>query len=160
MLAQIYASDALDLMIQEANDGRGLRDFPITQTEVWPEWHFSPDGITPDQPKWVTTTKTRAHRPTQATSIPNLVLAGAHTETEADIWSIEGAVESGRRAALVFEPDVVVESQHKPLLLRATAQLDDALYARGLPHALHVLGAAAVAGLALGLSRMRSGRAT
>ena len=160
VLAQIYASDALDLMIQEANDGRGLRDFPITQTEVWPEWHFSPDGITPDQPKWVTTTKTRAHRPTQATSIPNLVLAGAHTETEADIWSIEGAVESGRRAAQVFEPDVVVQPQHKPLVLRATARLDDALYARGLPHALHVLGAAAAVGLALGLSRVRSGRAT
>jgi uncharacterized protein with NAD-binding domain and iron-sulfur cluster len=149
VLAQIYASDALDFMIREANDGRGLRDFRILKTEVWPEWTFSPHGITPDQPKWVTTTNTRAHRPAQATSIPNLVLAGAHTETEADIWSIEGAVESGRRAVRVYEPDVVVKPQHKPLLLRATARLDDGLYAVGLPHVLSVLGALAGAGLAL-----------
>ena len=129
-----------------------------TFVEVWPEWTFSPDGIEPDQPKWVTTTNTRPHRPTQATSVPNLVLAGAHTETEADIWSIEGAVESGRRAARVFEPDVVVLKQHKPLPLRLTARLDDGLYALGLPHVLSVLGAGAAAGLVLGLSRAGEGR--
>ena len=89
---------------------------------------------------------------------PNLVLAGAHTETEADIWSIEGAVESGRRAARVFEPDVVVLKQHKPLPLRLTARLDDVLYALGLPHVLSVLGAGAAAGLVLGLSRAGEGR--
>jgi len=94
VLAQIYESEALDLMIKKANDGRGLRDFPILKTEVWHEWHFSPNGITPDQPKWVTTTNTQPHRPDQATSIPNLVLAGAHTNTEADIWSIEGRLKA------------------------------------------------------------------
>lgn len=158
VLAQIRASDALDRMIRQANGGRGLDTFPIARVEVWPEWTFSPDGIEPDQPKWVTTTNTRPHRPTQATSVPNLVLAGAHTETEADIWSIEGAVESGRRAARVFEPDVVVLKQHKPLPLRLTARLDDGLYALGLPHVLSVLGAGAAAGLVLGLSRAGEGR--
>lgn len=148
VLAQIAASDALDAMVREANGGRGLGDFPIVRTEVWPEWTFSPDGITPEQPKWVTTTNTRPHRPAQATSFPNLVLAGAHTETEADIWSIEGAVESGRRAARIVEPDVAVRPQHKPAALRAVARLDDALYAVGLPHALTVLGALAGVGLA------------
>jgi uncharacterized protein with NAD-binding domain and iron-sulfur cluster len=139
VLAQIYESEALDLMIKKANDGRGLRDFPILTTEVWHEWHFSPNGITPDQPKWVTTTNTQPHRPNQATSIPNLVLAGAHTNTEADIWSIEGAVESGRRAAKIYEPDVVVYSQHKPLLLKVSAFLDDGLFALGLPHVLKIV---------------------
>ncbi len=31
--------------------------------------------------------------------IANLFLAGAHTQTQAHVWSIEGAVESGRRSA-------------------------------------------------------------
>lgn len=158
VLAQIYASEALDLMIRRANGGRGLRDFRVLTTEVWHEWHFSPDGIAPDQPKWVTTTNTRAHRPAQATSISNLVLAGAHTETEADIWSIEGAVESGRRAAQVSEPDVVVMPQHKPLLLRLTARLDDGLYALGLPHVLNVISIGLGAGLAQLASRAWSRR--
>jgi uncharacterized protein with NAD-binding domain and iron-sulfur cluster len=144
VLAQIYESEVLDLMIKKANNGRSLREFPMLTTEVWHEWHFSPSGITPDQPKWVTTTNTQPHRPSQATSIPNLVLAGAHTNTEADIWSIEGAVESGRRAAKVFEPDVVVKSQHKPLLLKVSAFLDDGLFALGLPHILKVAAAVSI----------------
>lgn len=148
VLAQIYESEVLDLIIKKGNDGHSLRDFPILTTEVWHEWHFSPNGITPDQPKWVTTTNTQPHRPSQATSIPNLVLAGAHTKTEADIWSIEGAVESGRRAAKVYEPDVVVKSQHKPLLLKVSAFLDDGLFALGEPHILKVAAAVSiVAGL-------------
>jgi uncharacterized protein with NAD-binding domain and iron-sulfur cluster len=147
VLAQIYESEVLDLMIKKANDGRSLKSFPISTTEVWHEWHFSPNGITPDQPKWVTTTNTQPHRPSQATSIPNLVLAGAHTNTEADIWSIEGAVESGRRAAKVYEPDVVVKSQHKPLLLKVAAFLDDGLFALRLPHILKILAAVSIVAL-------------
>jgi len=148
VLTQILGSEGLDFMIRRANNGRGLRDYRILKTEVWPEWTFSPDGITPAQPKWVTTTDTQPHRPAQETSIPNLVLAGAHTNTEADIWSIEGAVESGRRAAKVFEPDVVVIAQHKPLLLKALAYLDDRLHALGLPHVLTVTSAAAIVSVA------------
>jgi uncharacterized protein with NAD-binding domain and iron-sulfur cluster len=144
VLAQIYESEVLDLMIKKANNGRSLKEFPILTTEVWHEWHFSPNGITPDQPKWVTTTNTQPHRPSQATSIPNLVLAGAHTKTEADIWSIEGAVESGRRAAKVYEPDVVVKSQHKPLLLKVSAFLDDGLFALRLPHIFKIATAVSI----------------
>jgi uncharacterized protein with NAD-binding domain and iron-sulfur cluster len=154
VLAQIFASEGLDFMIRKANNGRGLRSFRILKTEVWHEWTFSPDGIEPAQPKWVTTTNTQPHRPDQATSIPNLVLAGAHTKTEADIWSIEGAVESGRRAVKVYEPDVVLSRQHKPLLLRNLARLDDGLHASGLPHVLYVIGAFVASAFALIATRV------
>jgi uncharacterized protein with NAD-binding domain and iron-sulfur cluster len=154
VIAQILASEGLDFMIRRANDGRGLRDFPILKTEVWPEWTFSPNGIMPAQPKWVTTTDTQPHRPSQKTSIPNLVLAGAHTNTEADIWSIEGAVESGRRAAKVFEPGVVVIGQHKPLPLKALAYLDDRLHALRLPHVLTVIAAASAVAMVCVAPRM------
>ncbi len=154
VLAQIFAAEGLDAMVREANDGRGLRDFHILRTEVWPEWTFSPEGIEAEQPKWVTTTNTQPHRPGQATSIANLVLAGAHTQTEADIWSIEGAVESGRRAARLLEPDVVVKSQHKPTAMKALASLDDRLHARGLPHVLHGVGAMLAASSLLAFRRL------
>ncbi|MHB8955338.1 MAG: FAD-dependent oxidoreductase [Pirellulaceae bacterium] len=137
--AQLFACGALDSLIREANDGRGLKDFPILKIEVWHEWQFSPEGIKHRQPKWVTTTHTQPHLPTQATSIRNLVLAGAHTKTEADVWSIEGAVESGRRAAKVIDSSVKVISQYKARWLRALSTVDDVCFAMRGPHLLDTL---------------------
>jgi hypothetical protein len=134
--AQILACRSLDNMIREANDGRGLAEFPMDRIEVWHEWRFSPEGIQPLQPKWVTTTNTQSHLPDQATSIPNLFLAGAHTRTEADVWSIEAAVESGRRAARAIDPRVKVISQYKPSWLRVIGWIDDVCFSMGAPHVL------------------------
>lgn len=104
--------------------------------EVWHEWLFSSEGITPKHPKWVTTTNTQRHKPDQRTQIPNLVLAGAHTKTDADVWSIEGAVESGRRAAKLIAGDVAIIPQHKPVLLRAISAVDNLCFRLRLPHVL------------------------
>ena len=91
--------------------------------------------------------------PDQVTSIPNLLLAGAHTRTAADVWSIEGAVESGRRAAQAIDPRVKVLPQYKPLWLRILSAIDDGFFAVGLPHVLDLLLGgfllAAAAGLGL-----------
>ena len=122
--AQILSCKSLDRLIREANGGRSLADFGIDRVEVWHEWRFSPAGIEPLQPKWVTTTHTQPHLPGQTTSIPNLFLAGAHTKTAADVWSIEAAVESGRRAAEAIDPGVRVIPQYKPLWLRIISSMD------------------------------------
>jgi hypothetical protein len=145
VLAQIARCGALDAMVREANDGRGLADFPIQRVEVWHEWKFSPEGIQPRQPKWVTTTNTQPHQPDQRTPVPNLFLAGAHTRTAADVWSIEGAVESGRRAARLIDARVKVLPQHHPLVLRALGRLDDLCYQIGAPHVLDLLAGAVLA---------------
>lgn len=136
VLEQIFNCQSLDALIQEANGGRGLRTFPVIMTEVWKEWRFSPEGIQPLYPKWVTTTKTQAFLPGQETSIPNLFLAGAHTRTIADVWSIEGAVESGRLAARGIDPRVRVIGEYKPPWLQFLNILDDACYGIGAPHFL------------------------
>ena len=136
---QILNCEALDALIREANGGRNLRSFPILRTEAWNEWHFSPEGIQPLHPKWVTTTHTQAFLPNQTTSIPNLFLAGAHTRTAADVWSIEGAVESGRLAAKGIDPRVRVIGQYKPLWLKFLSRLDDVCYGIGAPHVLDLL---------------------
>ena len=149
--AQIFSCQSLDAMIKEANGGRGLADFAISKIEVWHEWHFSPEGIIPLQPKWVTTTHTQAYLPDQVTSIPNLFLAGAHTRTAADVWSIEGAVESGRRAAQAIDPRVKVLPQYKPLWLRILSAIDDGCFAVGLPHVLDLLLGGSLFAAALGL---------
>jgi uncharacterized protein with NAD-binding domain and iron-sulfur cluster len=145
--AQLLRCGSLDALIREANNGRSLASFPIVRIEVWHEWTFSPDGIRGDDPKWVNSTHTQQFQPTQATPVPNLVLAGAHTRTAADVWSIEAAVESGRRATQLIEPDVTVIAQHKPAWLRQLGRIDDQLYRLRLPHLLDVLTAALPIGL-------------
>lgn len=144
VVEQVLSCGSLDAMVREANAGRGLRDFPIEKVAVWHEWHFSPDGIRPQQPKWVTTTHTEPYRPKQETSLSNLLLAGAHTQTTVDVWSIEGAVESGRLAVRVLEPSTPVCSQHRPAWLRMVGALDDLCFAIGAPHVLDLTLAAAL----------------
>jgi len=143
--SQILECKSLDSMIRTANNGRSLSDFAIERFEVWHEWKFSPDGIQPFQPKWVNTTNTQPHQPDQVTPVPNLFLAGAHTKTEADVWSIEAAVESGRRAARGFDCRVKVLPQHIPLWIKILNLLDDFCFSIGAPHILTIIWAGLVA---------------
>jgi uncharacterized protein with NAD-binding domain and iron-sulfur cluster len=87
----------------------------------------------PLQPKWVTTTNTQAYLPSQKTSVLNLFLAGAHTNTQAQVWSIEGAVESGRRAAKAIDRRVKVIDQYRPLWIKSLSIIDDLLYSIKAP---------------------------
>lgn len=139
VLVQLHDCHGLDFLIKEANNGKGLKNFPIVKFEVWHEWLFSPKGIKPKQPKWVNTINTQPYLPSQATPVPNLVLAGAHTKTTTDLWSIEAAVESGRLAVKVIEPGTKVISQYKPLFFRIISSIDDICFAVGAPHILDIL---------------------
>lgn len=84
----------------------------------------------------------------------NLLLAGAHTKTEADVWSIEAAVESGRRAARGLDPDVKVISQYTPLWLRVLGRLDDVCFRWHGPHVMDLLLGALLLLLAAGVVAM------
>jgi uncharacterized protein with NAD-binding domain and iron-sulfur cluster len=130
---QILSCGALDELLKEANHGKGIKDFSITKIEVWHEWKFSNQGIEPLQPKWVNTTNTQAYLPAQKTPVLNLFLAGAHTRTQAQVWSIEGAVESGRRAAKAIDDRVQVLGQSCPKWLNGLSRIDDFLYAIKAP---------------------------
>lgn len=140
VLAQLRECGALDSILREANDGHGFEDLTIVRFEVWHEWEFHPQGVRGSQPKWVNDTTRQPHLPSQRTGLQNLALAGAHTRTDADLWSIEGAVESGRRAAKIFDHRVPVIDQPTPWWIRAARVVDDRLYALGLPHLIEVAG--------------------
>ena len=142
--AQLHNCSGLNALIQEANAGRSLCDFTILRVEVWHEWQFSPEGIRGGQPKWVNRVGNQAFLPTQVTPVENLALAGAHTRTDVDVWSIEAAVESGRRAAQVFEPSVKVLGQYRPWWLLLLRSLDNLLYRLNAPNVLDVILIAAI----------------
>jgi hypothetical protein len=145
--AQLLRCGSLDGLIREANGGRPLASFEIVRFEVWHEWTFSADGIRSRQPKWVNATGNLQSQPTQATPVANLLLAGAHTRTAADVWSIEAAVESGRRAAQLVEPETTVLPQYRPGWLRLFGVVDDVFYRMGAPHVLELLRAGVLVAL-------------
>jgi uncharacterized protein with NAD-binding domain and iron-sulfur cluster len=131
--AQILSCGALNELIKEANYGKDLKEFPLIRIEVWHEWKFSDNGIKSLQPKWVNTTDTEAYLPAQKTPVSNLFLAGAHTKTQAQVWSIEGAVESGRRAAKAIDGRVKVLDQYHSKWIKTTSAIDDILYSVKAP---------------------------
>jgi hypothetical protein len=138
--AQVYGCGALDELVREANGGKGLQDFTLIRVEVGQEWEFSGAGIKPLQPKWASSTSTHPHRPRQWTPVNNLFLAGAHTRTQAQLWSIEGAVESGRRAAQAIDERAEVLDQQLPLWILVLADIDDALFCVNAPQIIDYLG--------------------
>ena len=137
--AQILSCGALNELIKEANNGRELKEFSIIKIEVWSEWKFSSAGIKPLQSKWVNTTNTQAYLPAQKTPVLNLFLAGAHTQTQAQVWSIEGAVESGRRAAKAIDDRFEVLDQYQPIWIKISSKIDDILYTIKMPQLIDSL---------------------
>jgi hypothetical protein len=138
--------------LEQCTKEQFIEEAEIVRIEVWHEWQFSPDGVQGRQPKWVNRVGNQAFLPTQATPVPNLVLAGAHTRTDVDVWSIEAAVESGRRAAKVFEPGVKVLGQYHPRWLSLLHALDNFLYRLDAPNVLDVTALAVFATLVVCLA--------
>lgn len=132
--AQVFSCEALNELIRKANQGKSLKDFTLLSVEVWHEWDFTQKGAQGLQPKWVNNTINQLAMPPQKTSVPNLYLAGAHTKTAADVWSIEGAVESGKKAAQLIDSRVRVISQSVPGWIKILRRIDNLLWKLKLPH--------------------------
>ena len=116
VLHQIYACQDLDLFVRQNNGGRSLVSFGPPRLEIWKDWVFPGDteddaderdtgaarGMVRSRvPKWVTSTHTQDFVPEAETSFANLFLCGAHVRSSVDLYSMEAAAESGRRAALL-----------------------------------------------------------
>jgi len=86
------------------------------------------------EPKYVDSTNTRPHQPQTKTSISNLFIAGAHTKNSAELWSMEAAAESGRRAADMITKDNVTITQNRGKLLSVLTSIDNSCYSLGLPN--------------------------
>lgn len=140
---QIYKSKSLNKLIMASNDGRELNSFPVERVEVWHSWIFPESNnrheITDISPKWVNNSINFAYQPNAQTSINNLYLAGAHTQTLADLYSMEAAVESGKRVADLISGNQTVLPQYVPMLTIPFKTMDSVLYSMCLPNVTDVL---------------------
>lgn len=138
---QIYRSKEFNKIIKLNNNNKSLESFELLRVEIWPEWNFPGNGksVYGNQPKWVNTINTKKILPEIKTGISNLYLAGAHTKTTADIWSMEAAVESGRKAADYISNERTVIKQKEPRVLFFLKKIDSFLYIVSLPNVLTCL---------------------
>lgn len=98
-----------------------------------------------ETPLLVNTAGSWANRPDARTKIPNLFLAGDYVRTDIDLATMEGANESGRKAANAIlasagstaTPATTFTLWRNPLLAPLQA-VDAVLYRLGLPNALDV----------------------
>lgn len=86
-----------------SEDGGNLRDVKIIDFKIWKGFYHWEDehGNHTDvvEPKWANNKYTQQYRPGTLTKISNLFLAGAYSNTSISTHGMEGAVESGKKAA-------------------------------------------------------------
>ncbi len=101
-----------------------LHEVQILDHNVWDTYVF--DGIKLDthEPKFSTNKGTFKLRPNNETRFKNFHFATAYTKTDTDMFEMESAAESGKRAARLLEKSVRVATIDRPLLFAFYRWLD------------------------------------
>lgn len=128
IMHQIYRCQDLIEMVAEYNDGLALQEVPVKRVEVWKTWIFDGSKLQNSEKKWVNNSRNWEYQPSAVTSVPNLLLAGAHTKTNADLYSMEAAAESGRRVYDIVTDSNTVIPQHTNFILRIMKAIDAVFY--------------------------------
>ena len=142
---QIFRSEELKKLINDNNDYNIDELTPIHE-EIWNEWEFNPETkkLEIRNKKWVTDLKNYHWRPYNNTNLENMYLAGAHMKTSMDLYSMEGAVESGKRATnMILEKNedekCYLYDHGSPFYLRFIQKIDNLLYRYKLPNILDMM---------------------
>ncbi len=140
---QIYKCKNLNQMVKHSNNNKSLESFELLNIEVWHTWEFplknNKKRITNKEPKWVNNIHNYKYQPNSKTSIPNLFLAGAHTKTSADLYSMEAAAESGIIVNDLISNQKTVISQTVPWIFQIFKMIDIIFYYLNLPNFFDIL---------------------
>ena len=140
ILHQLSKDKGFNDMLRKANGNKTFSMLPMVHFEIWDSWKFGGEKsiIINDEPKYVDSTNTRPFQPATKTNWSNLWMAGGHVQSSTELWSMESASESGRRAAsMIAHTDVI--NQNRGCVLKLLAYMDSLLYALGLPNIIDTL---------------------
>lgn len=140
IIAQFFNSKELLQIIKNENKYELTKD-DIVFKEIFNDWYFNSQTqqLESKNKKWVNNIYNEAYRPDNHTAYTNLYLAGSHTKTTVNIWSMESAVESGKLASnhilKKYEKEECTLFQFEmPRVLTKIGKIDDVLYRLYLPH--------------------------
>ena len=138
---QLFRSKGLQKLIR---DNKIDVDEDVVHFEIWKEWKMNEGKQEQNPPKWSNTIYNQRYRPHTKTEYRNLFIGGAHVRNTVDVWSMEGAVESGKMAAdaicELYDVDgsVHIYRHMDPTIFGPLKHVDDALYSAGLPSGIDV----------------------
>jgi hypothetical protein len=124
------------------NNGLKINKNDITYFELWYEVEFDQNqsNLSFKYPKWVNNVYNEKFRPNQKTNYSNLFLGGAHTKTSIEIWSMEGAVESGKIVSKYICNKPIYHFIHSDNdSFRILKIIDDFLYNLRMPNILDLI---------------------
>ena len=87
----------------------------IIDYNVWDTYVYNGKKLDTYEPKFSTNQGTFYLRPENKTHLKNMYFATAYTKTDTDMFEMESAAESGRRAARILEKSVQVVETQRPL---------------------------------------------
>jgi protoporphyrinogen oxidase len=133
IIYQITRSKSFQKMINE-NNGFGISEDDVIYSEIW----------NPENLKWVNNDKNEEFRPNQVTEFDNMFIAGSHTKTSTNIWSMESAVESGKIAAGLItkkygKSSIYVYTHDDHWIVKFLQKIDNILYAINLPNLVDII---------------------
>lgn len=140
----VNSKDLCDL-IEKLNNGHQFSKDDITWFEIYDDWYYDEKmgRLTSKNKKWVNNIYNENYRPDIKTQYDNMYIGGAHTKTSVNIWSMEGAVESGKMIARDIlgkrGNSVKIYKHKKDPFSKLISCFDDALYYFGLPHIIDII---------------------
>lgn len=144
IIHQFLESKQLIENIKKYNNGYVLSEKDIIFSEIFEDWYFENNRLKTKNKKWVNTFYNEKYRPTNKIGFKNLYLAGSHTKTSINIWSMEGSVESGILAAnIILSKNNKMKYpiyRHKSLpIFEPLKSIDDIMYQLNLPSIVDVV---------------------
>jgi uncharacterized protein with NAD-binding domain and iron-sulfur cluster len=114
----------------------------IIVSNISPDYFWNGSSLESKNKKWVNNITNEKYRPGNKTDYLNMYLAGAHTRTSFNIWSMEGAIESGKLASNLIlskysleECAIFIHNKKKNII----SLIDDYFYDSGLPHFIDLI---------------------
>jgi hypothetical protein len=136
IIHEFIISEDLQNIMMEYNF-KNLTKNDLKNIIIWDEWKYDNGQLKPKYKKYSNNIYNQFNRMKQKTSLINGYISGSHTDTSIEIWSMEGAVESG-----IITSNHILEKYGKELhhlhthsrVKTIVHSIDNGLYNMGLPH--------------------------
>jgi uncharacterized protein with NAD-binding domain and iron-sulfur cluster len=142
VIYQIFRSKSFIKLLKDSDNNITKKN--VIYKKIWKEWNYIDGKQVSDNVKWINDIYNDQYRPNNITMYPNLYIGGSHTKTTIDIWSMEGAVESGINIANHIlnkynKNDISLHKHVDPIYLKPIKFIDDILYTLNLPNIVDIV---------------------